>query len=36
VVGIFSEGSMAKLTPTGDDGRRPKVVRRATAELVAT
>jgi putative transposase len=32
----LSEGSMAKLAPTGDDGRRPKEVRRATAELVAT
>jgi putative transposase len=30
----LSEGSMAKLTQTGDDGRRPKEVRRATAELV--
>jgi transposase-like protein len=32
----LSEGSMAKLAQTGDDGRRPKEVRRATAELVAT
>jgi putative transposase len=32
----LSEGSMAKLTQTGDDGRRPKEVRRATTELVAT
>jgi putative transposase len=32
----LSEGSMAKLTQTGDDRRRPKEVRRATAELVAT
>jgi putative transposase len=32
----LSEGSMAKLVQTGDDGRRPKEVRRATAELVAT
>ena len=32
----LSEGSMAKLTLTGDDDRRPKEVRRATAELVAT
>jgi putative transposase len=32
----LSEGSMAKLTQTGDDDRRPKEVRRATAELVAT
>jgi putative transposase len=31
-----SEGSMAKLTHTGDDAARPKEVRRATAELVAT
>jgi hypothetical protein len=30
----LSEGSMAKLTQTGDDGRRPKEVKRATAELV--
>ena len=30
----LSEGSMAKLTQTGDDGCRPKEVRRATAELV--
>jgi putative transposase len=28
------EGSMAKLTATGDDDPRPKEVRRATAELV--
>jgi putative transposase len=32
----LSEGSMAKLVPTGDDAARPKEVRRATAELVAT
>jgi putative transposase len=32
----LSEGSMAKLTTTGDDARRPKEVQRATAELVAT
>jgi putative transposase len=32
----LSEGSMAKLAPTEDDDRRPKEVRRATAELVAT
>jgi putative transposase len=32
----LSEGSMAKLTQNGDDGRRPKEVKRATAELVAT
>jgi putative transposase len=32
----LSEGSMAKLTQTSDDGPRPKEVRRATAELVAT
>ena len=32
----LSEGSMAKLATTGDDDRRPKEVRRATAELVAT
>jgi putative transposase len=32
----LSEGSMAKLTQTSDDGRRPKEVKRATAELVAT
>jgi putative transposase len=31
----LSEGSMAKLTQTSDDGRRPKEVTRATAELVA-
>jgi putative transposase len=30
----LSEGSMAKLTATGDDDPRPKEVRRATAELV--
>ena len=30
----LSEGSMAKLTQTSDDGRRPKEVKRATAELV--
>ena len=32
----LSEGSMAKLTQTRDDPARPKEVRRATAELVAT
>jgi transposase len=32
----LSEGSMAKLAPTGDDDRRPKEVKRATAELVAS
>jgi putative transposase len=32
----LSEGSMAKLTQTKDDAARPKEVRRATAELVAT
>jgi transposase-like protein len=32
----LSEGSMAKLTQTSDDDRRPKEVRRAAAELVAT
>jgi putative transposase len=32
----LSEGSMAKLTQTGDDDRRPKEVKRATPELVAT
>jgi putative transposase len=32
----LSEGSMAKLTQTGDDATRPKEVRRAPAELVAT
>jgi len=32
----LSEGSMAKLTATRDDAARPKEVRRATAELVAT
>jgi putative transposase len=32
----LSEGSMAKLALTGDDGRRPKEVKRAPAELVAT
>ena len=31
----LSEGSMAKLTQTSDDDRRPKEVKRATAELVA-
>jgi putative transposase len=31
----LSEGSMALLTPISDDHRRPKEVRRATAELVA-
>jgi putative transposase len=32
----LSEGSMAKLTQTRDDPAKPKEVRRATAELVAT
>jgi putative transposase len=32
----LSEGSMAKLATTGDDDPRPKEVRRAPAELVAT
>jgi hypothetical protein len=32
----LSEGSMAKLAATGEDERRPKEVRRAPAELVAT
>jgi transposase-like protein len=32
----LSEGSMAKLTQTSDDDRRPKEVRRASAELVTT
>ena len=32
----LSEGSMAKLAITGDDDPRPKEVKRATAELVAT
>jgi putative transposase len=32
----LSEGSMAKLTATGDDAARPREVRRATAELVTT
>jgi transposase-like protein len=32
----LSEGSMAKLATTSDDATRPKEVRRATAELVAT
>jgi putative transposase len=32
----LSEGSMAKLTQTRDDDRRPKEVKRATAELAAT
>jgi len=32
----LSEGSMAKLTQTSDDAARPKEVKRATAELVAT
>ncbi len=32
----LSEGSMALLGPISDDGGRPKEVRRATAELVAT
>jgi putative transposase len=32
----LSEGSMAKLTATSDDAARPKEVRRATTELVAT
>ena len=32
----LSEGSMAKLTQTGDDAARPKEVKRAAAELVTT
>ena len=32
----LSEGSMAKLTETGDDDPRPKEVRRAPAKLVTT
>jgi putative transposase len=32
----LSEGSMAKLAATSDDATRPKEVKRATAELVAT
>jgi Transposase, Mutator family len=32
----LSQGSMAKLTQTGDDAARPKEVRRAAAELVTT
>jgi len=32
----LSEGSMALLAPTGEDGSRPKEVKRATTELVAT
>jgi putative transposase len=32
----LSEGSMAKLTATGNDAARPKEVRRATVELVTT
>ena len=32
----LSEGSMALLAPTGEDGSRPKEVKRATPELVAT
>ena len=32
----LSEGSMALLTPIRDDGRQPKEVKRATAELVVT
>jgi hypothetical protein len=32
----LSEGSMVKLTQTGDDGCRPKEVRRATTELVVS
>jgi hypothetical protein len=32
----LSEGSMALLAPTGDYGSRPKEVKRAIAELVAT
>jgi putative transposase len=32
----LSEDLMAKLAPTGDDGRRPKEVKRAAAELVAS
>jgi hypothetical protein len=31
----LSEGSMAKLTQTGDDPAQPKEVRKATAALVA-
>jgi hypothetical protein len=33
---LLSEGSIAKLTHTGDDAARPKEVNRATAELVTT
>jgi hypothetical protein len=32
----LSEGSIAKLAPTGDDDPRPKEVKRATAELVSS
>ena len=32
----LSEGSMALLAPTGQDGSQPKEVKRATPELVAT
>jgi putative transposase len=32
----LSEGSMALLAPTGENGSRPKEVKRATPELVAT
>ena len=32
----LSEGSMAKLTQTGEDAARPTEVRRATPELVGT
>ena len=32
----LSEGSMALLAPTGQDGSRPKEMKRATPELVAT
>jgi len=32
----LSEGSMAKLATTGHDAARPKEVKRASAELVAT
>ena len=31
----LSEGSMALLSPIGDDAGQPKEVRRATTELVA-
>ena len=33
---ICQRGSMAKLLATGEEDPRPKEVRRATAELVAT